>query len=66
MLKKKLISYWIIFKTYAWLLTAGKGRPKFHKRRKRRKSEQQWLIKIKRRNIQSIQYVRICHAHCFG
>ena len=31
MLKKKLISYWIIFKTYAWLLTADKGRPKFYK-----------------------------------
>ena len=27
--------------------------------------KQQWLIKLKRRNIQSIP-VRICHAYCFG
>ena len=28
--------------------------------------QQQWLIKIKRTNIQSIQHVRMCHAYCFG
>ena len=28
--------------------------------------KQQWLIKIKRRNIQLIQHVRMCHAYCFG
>ena len=28
--------------------------------------KQQWLIKIKRRNIQSIEHVRMCHACCFG
>ena len=25
-----------------------------------------WLIKTKRRNIQSIQPIRMCHAYCFG
>ena len=28
--------------------------------------KQQWLIKIKCRNIQLIQYARMCHAYCFG
>ena len=27
-----------------------------------RNLKQQWLIKIKRRNIQSIQLVKMCHA----
>ena len=26
--------------------------------------KQQWLIKLKRRNIHSIQHARICHAYC--
>ena len=26
----------------------------------------QWLIKIKLRNIQLIQHVRMCHTYCFG
>ena len=28
--------------------------------------KQQWLIKIKRRNIQSIQHMRMCHTYYFG
>ena len=28
--------------------------------------KQQWLIKMKCRNIQSIQHARMCHAYCFG
>ena len=28
--------------------------------------KQQWLIKIKRRNIQPIQYIKMCDAYCFG
>ena len=28
--------------------------------------KQQWLIKIKRTNIQSIWHVRICHVYCFS
>ena len=28
--------------------------------------KQQWLIKIKYRNIQSIQHARMCHAYYFG
>ena len=29
-----------------------------------RNENRQWLIK--RRSIQSIQHVRMCHAYCFG
>ena len=28
--------------------------------------KQQWPIKIKRRNIQSIQHAKMCHAYCLG
>ena len=28
--------------------------------------KQQWLIKTKRKNIQLIQHVRMCHTFCFG
>ena len=28
--------------------------------------KQQWLIKVKHRNIQSIQHVRMCQGYCFG
>ena len=28
--------------------------------------KQQWFIKVKSRNIQSIQHARMCHAYCIG
>ena len=70
---KKLISYCIIFEANkhiewlsAWLLTAkvtvDKGRPKFHKFPRDENLKQQW----KRRNIQSIQHIRMCHTYCFS
>ena len=44
-----------------------KRRPKFlFKFPRDENRKQQWLIKIKRRNIQSIQHVRMCHAYCFS
>ena len=27
--------------------------------------KQQWLIKIKRRNIQLLQHIRMCHVYCY-
>ena len=38
----------------------------FYKFPRDKNLKQQWLIKIKCRNIQSIQHARICHAYCFG
>ena len=52
----------------AWLLTVKvilEGLS-FHKFPKDENLKQQWLIKIKRRNIQSIQDAWMCHAYCFG
>ena len=28
--------------------------------------KEQWPIKINRKNIQSAQHVRMCHAYCLG
>ena len=28
--------------------------------------KQQWFIRIKHRNMQWMQHVRVCHAYCFG
>ena len=44
----------------------GGGGLNFYKFRRKENLKQQWLMKIKRRNIQSIQHTRICHACCFG
>ena len=38
----------------------------FHKFSRDENLKQQWLIKIKCRNIQSIQHARMCHAYYFG
>ena len=38
----------------------------FHKFPKEENLKQQPLIKIKRRNIESIQHVKMCHTYCFG
>ena len=44
-----------------------KGRPKFLYEFPRNENlKRQWLKKVKRRNIQSIQPIRMCHAYCFG
>ena len=37
----------------------------FHKFPRDENLKQQRLIKIKRRNIQSIKHARMCHAYCF-
>ena len=54
----------------AWSLTVkmivDKGRPKFCKFPREENLKHEWFIKIKRRNIQSIQHVRISHTYCFG
>ena len=38
----------------------------FNKFLKDQNLKEQWLIKIKRRNIKLIQFVGMCHAYCFG
>ena len=43
-------------------VTVDKGRPKFPRNKN---LKQQWFIKRKRRNIQPIQQVRMCHAYYF-
>ena len=40
------------------------GKPKFLKLPSKN-LKQQWLMKLKRRKIQSIYYARMCH-YCFG
>ena len=44
----------------------GKEDRSFYKVPRDEHLKQQWLIKIKRGNIQSIQHDRMCHAYCFG
>ena len=55
---------------YIWLLTVkvivDKERPIDYRFPRVEKLKQQWFIKIKRRNIQSIQHVRMCHAYFLG
>ena len=43
-----------------------KSERRFYKFPKDENLKKQYLIIIKHRNIQSIQYVRMCHAYCFG
>ena len=44
----------------------GKAFLSFYKFPRNEILKQQLLIKIKRRNIQSIKHARMCHAYCFG
>ena len=38
----------------------------FYKFPKDKNLKRQWLIKVKHKNIQSIQHVIMCHGYCFG
>ena len=48
----------------SWLLTV-QGRASFYKFSRDENLKQQWLIKAKRRNIQSIQHARMYRAYYF-
>ena len=68
LLNWKLIYLWKWLS--AWLLilkaTLDNEGPNFFKLPSEENLKQQWLIKIKSRNIQSIQHARMCHAYYFG